>query len=240
MSLRAKQVTAIVCGFIVAVAMVLLGLWQMNRFQLSVEDIAAERAAMPAVDLAPAVHDDGSVDDVYGRQVKFSGEYLPEYEQVVGTTEARVVTAFKMSDGRHLAVVRGGVDEGDEPAEPPAGPQDVEAVFTASDHAQERPAGSVRLQQLAQEWPSPLVAGYVTLSEADSAAQGLKAVEAELPEQQGTAMHQGYALQWWVFAAAAIAFSVFLARQFRVQEEQRAERIRRRREAQAQLAKAND
>src|SRR5690606_37538444 len=93
---------------------------------------------------------------------------------------------------------------------------------------------SVRAQKLAQTLPSPLIAGYVTLSEAESAAQGLGPAAAELPESEGTAMHQGYALQWWVFAGASIAFSIFLARNFRIQEEKRAERIARRRAAATQ------
>lgn len=225
MSLKAKQVLTISIGVLVAAVMVFLGIWQMNRFRLSVEDIAAERAALPAVELAPAVHDDGSVDDVYGRQVLVSGEFLPEYEEVVGTTEARVVTAFQLDDGRHVAVVRGQWAEGGEPPAPPSGNIDISGIFTASDHKTERPTGSVRLQQLAQTWPSPLFSGYVTLDAEQAEAQGLAPAVAELPEQEGTYMHQGYALQWWVFAAASIAFSVFLSRQFAAQDKLRREKI---------------
>lgn len=240
MSLRLKQVLTIAVGVLVAAVMLLLGLWQMSRFQLSMQDVAIERRAMEAVQLADHVHPDGSIDDIYGRVVRAEGEYLPEHEVVVGTTEARVATAFELADGRHVAVVRGSVDGAAAPPAPPAGVTTIEGIFTASDHDTDRPQGSVRLQQLAQTWPSPLVAGYVTLTAEQSAAQGLAPAEAELPESEGTAMHQGYALQWWVFAFAAIAFSIFLARNFRIQEEKRAERIARRRAAMARTAGSAD
>ena len=71
---------------------------------------------------------------------------------------------------------------------------------------------SLRLQGLVQKWPQPMIAGYVTLDDAGAARFGLGPATAELPEAQGTSMHQGYALQWWVFAAAAVAFSIVIAR----------------------------
>lgn len=229
MSLRAKQVTAVVVGVVVAVVMVVLGLWQMSRFQLSVEDIAAQRAAEPAVELAPAVHEDGTIDDVFGRRVRAVGEYLPEYQEVVGTTKPRVVTVLKLDDGRHLAVVRGAIQPGSEPPAPPAGEQAVEGVLLASDNDADSPSGAVRLQTLAQTWPSPLVGGYVTLDEAPARAQGMVPSAVELPEQKGTSMHRGYALQWWVFAAASVAFGIFTARQLRTSDEARRARLAERR-----------
>lgn len=220
MSLRGKQATAIAVSVVVAIVMLVLGLWQMHRFELSVEQIAAERAAQQPVELAPAVHADGSVDDVYGRTVTASGTYVPDVEEVVGSTKARVVTALRLDDGRILAVVRGGVSQGEQPAPPPSGPQRIRGVFLASDSAADRPNGTVRLQALAQTWPGPLISGYVTLEDEASAQQGLLPAQVQLPDQKGTAMHKGYALQWWVFAVASIAFGVFLARQFAQQERQ--------------------
>lgn len=230
MTLRAKQSLAVVLGFVVATVMVVLGVWQMGRFQLSVADVAQQRAQLPPVELAPAVHADGSIDDVFGRRVRAEGEFLPGYQSVVGSGEPRVVTALRLSDGRHVAVVRGQVAPGAHAVAPPVGPQLVAGIFSASDHEADRPQGSVRLQQLAQEWPSPLISGYITLDEEQSRAHGLLPARVELPKQEGTYMHQGYALQWWVFAAASVAFGIFTARQFKVQEEMRAERLRRREE----------
>ena len=103
-------------------------------------------------------------------------------------------------------------------------PMDVEGIFTAGDRAEDvqapadAPEGStpsLRLQELVQQWPQPMLAGYVTLTADQAAGFGLDAANAELPEVQGTAMHQGYALQWWVFAGAAVAFSIVVARGFK-------------------------
>ena len=236
MKVRTKQILAVVGGVVAAAVFIVLGLWQMGRFQLSMQDVAVEREAMEVVELAPHVHEDGSVDDIYGRRVVAEGEYLPEFEEVVGTTEARVVTAFELGDGRHVAVVRGTVSEGEVPP-PPEGVQTINGIFTASDHPDSgQPEGSVRLQKLVQEWPTPLFSGYMTLSEDQSVAQGLTSAEARLPQVEGTEMHRGYALQWWVFAAASVAFGIFLAKQFRAAEDKRLERIAARRKARAEAA----
>lgn len=48
----------------------------------------------------------------------------------------------------------------------------------------------------------------------ESAAQGLDEAALVLPSLEGSPTHRGYALQWWVFAAGAIAFGVYTAAQF--------------------------
>lgn len=223
MSVRTKQVLAVLVGVLVAIGMLLLGLWQMERFQRSMVDIGEERATLESVSLADSVAPDGTVDDIYGRLTTFSGGYLPEHQVLVGTEwPMRVVTAFQLDDGRHVAVVRGLTDAA--PGEESL-PVDIstEGFFTAGDLAgvdpvpSDAPEGSlpsVRLQNLVQDWPQPMIAGYVTLTGDEAAAFGLAPAKAELPEGEGTAMHQGYAMQWWVFAAASIAFSLFVARGF--------------------------
>ena len=102
---------------------------------------------------------------------------------------------------------------------PPAGTQDIVGVFLAPDKSADASSygadlATLRVQELAQTWPSPLVGGYVTLSAADSAAQGLAEAPLLLPAAEGSPTHRGYALQWWVFAAGAIAFGVYTARGF--------------------------
>lgn len=219
MSLRLKQGLTILIGIVVAAVMLVLGLWQMAQFQRSALDVATQRAEMETVDLAGNIRPDGIVEDIYGRYATASGSYLPEYQVLVGDeAPLRVATAFQLTDGRTVAVVRGSVAAGAPVPEPPAGPQDIVGVFLASDSPAEagaKPLGdlsTVRLQQLAQEWPTGLVGGYLTLSEDASTAQGLGAAEVVLPEGEGSATHRGYAMQWWVFAGAAIAFSIFIAR----------------------------
>jgi hypothetical protein len=63
--------------------------------------------------------------------------------------------------------------------------------------------GSVRLAALAQTWPQHLMPGFITLSAADSASQGLGEAKLALPSGEGSIQNAGYALQWWVFAAFA-------------------------------------
>ncbi|MDO5735052.1 MAG: SURF1 family protein [Propionibacteriaceae bacterium] len=223
MNLKFRQGLTIFAGILVAIGMVVMGLWQMARFQSSIADVAGERAAQAPVSLAQSVAVDGTIDDVYGRRVQLTGEVVPGHQLLVGSQwPMRVAVPFEMSDGRIVPLVLGltprDVDITD------AGPMDVEGIFTAGDQEgnltppSDAPVGSsatLRLQELVQEWPQPLIAGYVTLSTDGAQRFGLDAAEAKLPEVQGTYMHQGYALQWWVFAAAAIAFSIVVARGLR-------------------------
>ena len=224
MTTRVKQVLAVLAGIVLAVVMMLLGLWQMSSYEESTRDTSAERAAEPPTALVDAVSADGEVQDIYGKRVTFSGRYLPDYAALVGTREPlRVVTGFQLDDGRHLAVVRGSVDsttvEHGVPAAP-SGVQDLEGIFLAPDlpaagaAAEGADLATLRVQELAQSWPSPLIAGYVTLPGAESAAQGLGEAALVLPSMDGSPTHRGYALQWWVFAAGAIAFGVYTAAQF--------------------------
>ena len=231
MKLRTKQTLAVLAGILVAGAMAFLGLWQMASYEESTRDVSAERAALPPEALVGQIADDGSITDIYGRRVTLTGSYLPEYQVLVGESgDLRVATAFKMDDGRFVTVVRGATASASSVASAPAGPQDISGIFLASDSTGELPApgadlATLRLQELAQEWPSPLVGGYVTLNEADSAAQGLLAAELILPEAEGSATHRGYALQWWVFAAGAIGFGVFTARGFAKDEAAKAAKL---------------
>ncbi len=224
MSTRMKQALALLVGVVIAIVMMLLGLWQMSSYEESTRDTSAERAAEAPTALTEAVDEDGVVQDIYGKRVTFRGEYLPEHQVTVGTgSPIRVLTALEMEDGRHVAVVRGaldatGIDQGIPSA--PAGVHDVEGIFLAPDlpaagaRTDAADLATVRIQELAQEWPSPLIAGYVTLPAAESAAQGLDEAALVLPSMEGSPTHRGYALQWWVFAAGAIAFGVYTAAQF--------------------------
>lgn len=236
MSLRAKQVLAVAVGIVVAIVMLLLGLWQMASFQRSMVDIGAQRADMEPVVLADSVAPDGTVDDIYGRRTIISGSYLPEHSLMVGTEwPMRVVTLFQLDDGRHIAVVRGLSEEPVDDAEDLPTDTTTEGFFTAGDQAgtdpvpDDAPEGSLptlRLQSLVQDWPQPIISGYVTLDADGAAAFGLEPAEAVLPEGEGTAMHQGYALQWWVFAGASVAFGIIVARGFKEDSEKKRGRRR--------------
>lgn len=258
MSVWAKQTLAILASVVVAGVMLLLGLWQMASYEESTHDVSAERAAAPPIALADQVSADGTVQDVYARRVTVTGEYLPEHQVLVGVTNEegkacrdatgstvecdvwRVATAFRLTDGRTVAVVRGAVEPGSSAPAPPTGEQSLVGVFLAPDKAGADTSGgpnssgdhvgapdhpTLRVQELAQTWPSPLIGGYITLSSADSVAQGLTAAPLVLPEAEGSPTHRGYALQWWVFAAGAVAFGIYAARGFAKQDERQRERI---------------
>lgn len=245
MGLRTKQGIAIIVGVVVAIAMLLLGLWQMARFQLSMEDVAAERRAMPAVSLAENVAEDGTIEDIYGRIATLEGEFQPGHTLLVGTDwPMRSVVAFEMTDGRTVAVVVGTAEAASTPPEDLLAETSLAGVFLGGDASADpgetvpadAPEGSLptlRLQSLVQTWPQPMIQGYVTMPAEFSEQYGLGEAEAVLPEGGGTAMHQGYAMQWWVFAGAAIAFSIFVARGFAKDEEKKLAKAKQRQQARA-------
>lgn len=223
MSLRSRRALTIAIGVLVAVVMMIMGLWQMARFQSSIADVAGERAADQAVSLAESISEDGTIADVYGRRVQFTGSVVPSHELLIGTQwPLRVAVPFEMTDGRVVPLVLGLTDSPIVVTD--IGVIDVEGILTASDQSGEStppsdaPAGStasLRLQELVQQWPQPMIPGYVTLNADGAERFDLAPARAELPEVEGSYMHQGYALQWWVFAAAAIAFSIVVARGLR-------------------------
>lgn len=203
---RAKQWAVGLLGAAVCGVMLWLGLWQMHAFEDKEEASAAARAAQPPVALAGLVASDGSVGDVYGRQVVATGEYLADQQVLICGDDGtrRVTSALQLEDGRVLAVVRGTVAGTSTPA-PPAGPVVVVGVFLPTEAAADAPApegclGSLRLGSLAQLWPQQLLPGFVTLTPESSADQGLRAAEVQLPTGEGSLQNLGYALQWWAFA----------------------------------------
>ncbi|MGO1488494.1 MAG: SURF1 family protein [Arachnia sp.] len=220
MNLRVRRVLTVLVGVVVAGVMLVLGVWQMASFQRSVVDIAEERASEAPVALISNIRADGTIEDIYGRRVELSGQVVPGEQLLVGSQwPLRVVVPFEMTDGQIVPLVLGTTDTPPEITAP--GPLDVSGIFTAGDSVGEltapsdAPSGSMsslRLQELVQQWPQPMIAGYVTLDAGGAATFGLTPAIVELPEAQGTSMHQGYALQWWVFAAASIAFSIVIAR----------------------------
>ena len=216
MSVRATQVLVVAAGLVVAAVMGVLGLWQMQR---SIDSGAAgvraraETAAVPLLDYLPA---DGTVKDIYGKQARVTGEYLPAQQLLVsgpgGTT--RVLTAFRVADGRVVPIVRGLV--GGEAPTPPAGVREESGIFLPGegDSDAAAPVGglaSVRTPLLAQRWPQQITPGFLTLDAVHSSAQGLAAASVTLPQGERSLQNGSYALQWWLFAAFALGMSVKLA-----------------------------
>lgn len=212
MPTRVKQGLVGAVGVAIALTMLWLGLWQMQVFESKEDSSAQARAALPPVGLLDNVNPDGTVGDVYGRQVEVSGAYLPAQEVLItgedGST--RVLTAFQVGDGRVLPVVRGLAPASGAAAAAPSGSVEVVGVFLPSEAGTDPPNGSVRLPALAQQWPQQLLPGFVTLNEAGARSQGLEPAIPVLPTGEGSWQNYGYALQWWVFAA----FALFMAGRF--------------------------
>lgn len=224
MSTRLKQVLIVSVGAVAAVVMIVLGLWQMQVFVDKGNRSVEDRAAQPAVPLMDHVATDGAVGDIYGKQVTFTGDYLPDQTILIPTGEGvRVLTAVRLSDGRVLPVVRGLGGAQEQFAAPPAGTVNETGLFLPGEGDPDGvvPDGtlrSVRMPLLAQQWPQQLIPGFVTLTAEESGAQGMRHAPVSLPSGEGSARNSGYALQWWVFAAFALGMAIKLAHSLGVRQ----------------------
>ena len=225
MSVGVKRTLIILVGVLLAAVMLVLGVWQMKTARMHGREEVERRAALPAVALASEAPTGTNVDALYGRQVTLTGTYLPNQQVYVGASyPLRVVTAFRTSDGRVIAVARGSVASPSTtvPA-PPAGEVSQTGLVLPSESAERASlppqdathspiVASLRIPELVQSWPSPMINGYVSLGQADSAAQGLPVAPYSLPDGDESTRNAGYALQWWVFAGVAVVGSVVIAR----------------------------
>ncbi|MFP5283756.1 MAG: SURF1 family protein [Actinomycetes bacterium] len=219
--IRLRQGLVLLLGLAAAAAMVVLGLWQLEVYRVQGADAAAARADAPAQPLTEVAPPTRPVADGYGRTVVVTGEYLPGHAELLPAGAAsgsvRVVTALRQTDGSVVAVVRGLADADTVPA-PPSGRVTQTGVLLPSDERTESGAAPVRVAALAQRWPGPLVAGYVTLTAVDAQAQGLQPVQVPLPEARGRLRNGAYALQWWVFAGFALVMAVRIARDLELRD----------------------
>jgi surfeit locus 1 family protein len=218
--IRLRQVLIVLVGLVVAAVMVVLGLWQLDVYHSQGRAAADRRAREPAVEVGVVARAGQPVPDGYGRTVSFRGAYLAGTQALVPVEDRpgsyRVLSALRLDNGDVLPVVRGVTDSPSAPATP-TGTQEAAGLLLPSEEAEAGalPPGqvsSVRLPTLAQTWPGPLVSGFVTLSPAESAAQGLAPAAVVLPEGSGRLRNGAYALQWWVFAAFAVGLAIRMAR----------------------------
>ena len=218
---RLRQLLIVVAGSVLAGIMVLLGFWQLDVYHHQGAAAAARRAAEPAVELRSVTTAGSAVRDGYGRTVRFEGTYLPEVQRLLPVPGrpgvSRVLGAVRQADGSIVPVVRG---LGADPAAPPLGSVTQTGVLLPSEARASRTADgqltAVELPVLAQEWPGPLIDGFVTLSNTDASAQGLEPATLALPEGSGRLRNGAYALQWWVFAAFTLVMAVNMARESRI------------------------
>ena len=238
--LRLQQALILAVGILLAGAMVLLGIWQLDVYRQQGAAASARRAAAPPVALSEAAPAGAAITDGFGRSITFTGTYDPTLQLLVANSDGRpgvrVLTGLRQADGSVVPVVRGLVPEspastgptstspasagpGSIPPAAPAPPTEpvtqTGVLLPSEDSADPGPGGlltSVRLPLLAQTWPSPLVGGFVTLSAPDAQAQGLTPAVVALPESSGRLRNGAYAVQWWLFAAFAVGMAVRMAR----------------------------
>jgi surfeit locus 1 family protein len=222
---RFWQVLVIALGLALATGMAVLGFWQLEVYNSQGEAAAQRRASAPPVPLTSVARAGAPVSDGYGRSVTFQGTYDPALQLLVPMEggQFRVLTGLRQGDGSVVAVVRGVVSEPNAPAPPSGLIQQVGVLLPTEEHlpGTDLPGGqiaSVRLPALAQEWPGPLIGGYVNLSGADAYSQGLAASELLLPEASGRLRNGAYSTQWWLFAAFTLFMAFRIARDIGLRE----------------------
>ena len=217
---RLRALLVVLLGIGLAAGMVTAGMWQLRVYERQGVEAAARRAAEPPVPLTEVAPVGAPVRDGYGRTVTFHGSYEAAHQVLVPVTDRtdayRVVTLLRQDDGSAVAVVRGVVAESSATPPPPDGPQTQSGILLPSEEAaapgEPEEMGAIRVPQLAQQWPGPLVEGFVTLAPAEASAQDLEPAVVALPEGRGRLRNGAYALQWWMFAAFTVVMSIRIAR----------------------------
>ncbi len=207
-------------------AFTLLGRWQLGSFEESGRDRTGEEqpAALASVTRAG----DRLTDDGAGSRVTAHGSYDPDGQLLVparphrGATGFLVVTSLRTGDGV-LPVVRGWAATPTGPTVVvPTGPVTVTGVLQPSETEEDStvdpfeplPAGQipyVSTVQVLGALPIPdeeIFDGYLALTaQRPSTEPGPELVEPrELDGGVGRWRNLAYALQWWLFAGAAVFF----------------------------------
>jgi len=163
------------------------------------------------------------------RPVEVTGEYLADEQVTVfnrsqgGRAGDLVVTPMRLADGRVLLVARGFVPLDTAVGPPPPGDVAARGRLRAT---QERRRGQLTdtgsgeltelqrldIARLAAQLPGPVVPMYMELTTSDpAAAAGTYPVPVSPPELTA-GPHLSYAVQWSIFALAAVAGWVFAVR----------------------------
>lgn len=221
---------------VIAVVCVALGSWQIARLQLKHDDndilrANAHKPAQPiSAVLAPGAHP--STDQIDFRQVRAQGVYdaadqlLVRQRNVGDDTGYLVLTPMRM-DSATVLVVRGFISGGGTatvtaPA-PPTGPVTVSLRLRPAETGAERldavPAGqvdSINPAAQATRLGTTVLDGYGELLGGQAGSAGLVAVPSpDLSNPAGGAVepqHLAYIIQWYLFAALALAAPFAMAR----------------------------
>jgi cytochrome oxidase assembly protein ShyY1 len=172
-------------------------------------------------------------DDIQFRRVTVAGTYeasgqgLVRQRSVGDDVGYLVLTPLRTSTATVLVVrgfiSSGGLTAGVTAPAPPSGPQTIAGrvmpAETASDKAAQLPAGqinSINASEQSSRLGAQVYDGYVELSAGQPGTQGLVAIpEPDLSNPAGGAgelQHLAYVIQWFLFAALALAAPIVMAR----------------------------
>jgi cytochrome oxidase assembly protein ShyY1 len=214
-------------ALVLAVVMVGLGNWQLDRYHQKVAindriDAAAGAAPVPVTNVLVTGH--ASNKEQRYTRVTATGRYdtaneiLARGRTVDGQVGFEVITPLVLQNGTALLVDRGWVAAGANAAvvpdypRAPSGDVTVTGAVRLPEHrigAVERVGSQWRVRrinpaQVAGDLPYPVLGGYVSAEQ-----EGLRPVAVEY---EGTLQNGGYALQWWAFAALTLIGYAYLAR----------------------------
>lgn len=216
-------VVLVVAGFVA------LGWWQLGVYRDSQDrHELREREPVPVADLVAPGRALGVGAD---RQVEAEGRYLADEQLLVpgrahgDVLGSYVLTPLETSDGTVVPVVRGWIDDADDPAAAaPSGPVSVVGLLLEPEPpgaATGRTDQALDADQIGYLAPEPIaertglppdvtIEGYLLLSSqtpATDPAPVVLDVDAVAPIRDVNPWQNlSYWAQWWVFAAAAIVF----------------------------------
>ena len=215
----------------IAVGLIMLGLWQLDRYD-QVTAANAEGRARMATDPVPLSEVLGAEpESVRYRRVVATGEYRPTDEVLIrsrvhptGGAGFHVVTPLVLQDGSAILVDRGWVPLGmDTPPVAGAAPETGELTVTGwLEPGQKRPRfgpedppdgrlermNRIDIQRIADQVDYQLHPVYLV---AEGGGEGLPE-PVEPPAFDDDGPHLAYALQWFAFAAVGLVGYFFLAR----------------------------
>jgi cytochrome oxidase assembly protein ShyY1 len=235
-----RYVALSVVMVLVATICIGLGTWQIARLASKHQANNALRhndhgAVTSVMDVLPIYGTQPAprADDVQFRSVTTTGSYLPTGQALVRQRSVGddigylVLTPLRTAGGTVL-VVRGFIPAPTSSARvtapaPPTGQVTIVGrvmpAETESDKARQLPAGqidSINAGEQATRLGAPVYDGYVALSAGQPGTPGLVAIpEPDLSNPAGGAVepqHLAYVIQWFLFAALALAAPIVMAR----------------------------
>jgi cytochrome oxidase assembly protein ShyY1 len=223
--LRPKWIAFTLGIALLVVIMVYLAFWQLRRLdeKKDLNLAVAERTTAPvgAIDDVLAEHPDAA--DAEWRPVLVTGEYeragqiLIRNRSLNGAAGSNVVTPLRLADGRFVVVERGFVPANASPGDAPAGPVTVEGYLRRT---QRRGPGDpatgmlttmnkVDVPRIDAQVDGDALPMYVQVVASRPDDLGVDLIPAPPPNE---GPHLSYAVQWFLFSAAAIVGYVLAVR----------------------------